>query len=99
MIFPVATPEVGRFYHNTFALSCLHLRITFARRFPGLKTGRRFKWNGSARMRVPSKECEGENNSQLMMPREKMLKFGISALTDVELLALFLRTGTRVKMY
>ena len=31
------------------------------------------------------------------MPREKMLKFGISALTDVELLALFLRTGTRGK--
>ncbi len=26
-----------------------------------------------------------------------MLKFGISALTDVELLALFLRTGTRGK--
>lgn len=38
-----------------------------------------------------------KNNSQLMMPREKMLKFGISALTDVELLALFLRTGTRGK--
>ncbi len=36
-----------------------------------------------------------KNNSQLLMPREKMLKFGISALTDVELLALFLRTGTR----
>ena len=29
--------------------------------------------------------------------RKKMLKFGISALTDVELLALFLRTGTRGK--
>ncbi len=27
---------------------------------------------------------EGENNAQLLMPREKMLKFGISALTDVE---------------
>ena len=40
---------------------------------------------------------EGENNAQLLMPREKMLKFGISALTDVELLALFLRTGTRGK--
>lgn len=38
-----------------------------------------------------------KNNSQLLMPREKMLKFGISALTDVELLALFLRTGTRGK--
>ncbi|EFO7597669.1 DNA repair protein RadC, partial [Escherichia coli] len=24
-----------------------------------------------------------KNNSQLLMPREKMLKFGISALTDV----------------
>ena len=31
-----------------------------------------------------------KNNAQLLMPREKMLKFGISALTDVELLALFL---------
>ncbi|ENX6767122.1 hypothetical protein ACFRVV_004583, partial [Shigella sonnei] len=29
-----------------------------------------------------------KNNAQLLMPREKMLKFGISALTDVELLAL-----------
>lgn len=38
-----------------------------------------------------------KNNAQLLMPREKMLKFGISALTDVELLALFLRTGTRGK--
>ncbi len=36
---------------------------------------------------------EGESNALLLMPREKMLKFGISALTDVELLALFLRTG------
>ncbi|TNA14687.1 DNA repair protein RadC, partial [Klebsiella pneumoniae] len=25
-----------------------------------------------------------KNNVQLLMPREKMLKFGISALTDVE---------------
>ncbi|EEW1536809.1 DNA repair protein RadC, partial [Escherichia coli] len=24
-----------------------------------------------------------KNNAQLLMPREKMLKFGISALTDV----------------
>lgn len=28
-----------------------------------------------------------------LMPREKMLKSGIGSLTDVELLALFLRTG------
>ncbi len=38
-----------------------------------------------------------KNNALLLMPREKMLKFGISALTDVELLALFLRTGMRGK--
>ncbi|KNC90766.1 RadC family protein [Trabulsiella odontotermitis] len=31
------------------------------------------------------------------MPREKMLRSGIEALSDVELLALFLRTGTRGK--
>ncbi|MGY5954794.1 DNA repair protein RadC [Kosakonia sp. BK9b] len=30
-------------------------------------------------------------------PREKMLKYGIESLTDVELLALFLRTGTQGK--
>ncbi|AIA25220.1 RadC family protein [Kosakonia sacchari] len=30
-------------------------------------------------------------------PREKMMKFGIESLTDVELLALFLRTGTQGK--
>ncbi|MGP3593820.1 RadC family protein [Vagococcus sp. WN89Y] len=30
-------------------------------------------------------------------PREKMLQFGVEALTDVELLALFLRTGTQGK--
>lgn len=30
-------------------------------------------------------------------PREKMLQYGIEALSDVELLALFLRTGTRGK--
>jgi DNA repair protein RadC len=29
------------------------------------------------------------------MPREKLLKFGANALSDVELLALFLRTGSR----
>ncbi|MWP49304.1 DNA repair protein RadC [Gilliamella sp. Lep-s21] len=29
------------------------------------------------------------------MPREKLLKFGVEALSDAELLALFLRTGTR----
>ena len=30
-----------------------------------------------------------------LLPREKMLLYGIEALSDVELLALFLRTGTR----
>ena len=30
----------------------------------------------------------------LLLPREKMLQFGITSLTDSELLALFLRTGT-----
>ncbi len=40
-----------------------------------------------------------KNNAQLLMPREKMLKFGISALTDVELLALFLVPERAVKMY
>ncbi|SCC01854.1 MULTISPECIES: DNA repair protein RadC [Gilliamella] len=30
-----------------------------------------------------------------LMPREKLLKFGVEALSDAELLALFLRTGTR----
>lgn len=30
-----------------------------------------------------------------MMPREKLLKFGAESLTDHELLAIFLRTGTR----
>jgi DNA repair protein RadC len=29
------------------------------------------------------------------LPREKMMSAGIESLTDVELLALFLRTGTR----
>lgn len=33
-----------------------------------------------------------------LMPREKMLKSGIGSLTDVELLALFLRTGVPGKM-
>lgn len=32
-----------------------------------------------------------------LMPREKMSLYGIEALSDVELLALFLRTGTRHK--
>ncbi|MDF7666709.1 DNA repair protein RadC [Orbaceae bacterium ESL0727] len=30
-----------------------------------------------------------------LMPREKLLKFGVESLSDAELLALFLRTGTR----
>ncbi|MCZ8909796.1 DNA repair protein RadC [Escherichia albertii] len=38
-----------------------------------------------------------KSNTELLMPREKMLRLGISSLTDVELLALFLRTGTRGK--
>jgi DNA repair protein RadC len=32
-----------------------------------------------------------------LLPREKMLNFGITSLTDTELLALFLRTGTAGK--
>lgn len=32
-----------------------------------------------------------------LMPREKMLRDGIETLSDVELLALFLRTGTRTR--
>jgi DNA repair protein radc len=35
--------------------------------------------------------------SEGMMPREKMQKMGIESLSDTELLALFLRTGTREK--
>lgn len=34
-----------------------------------------------------------------MLPREKMLNFGITSLTDDELLALFLRTGTPGKRF
>ena len=30
-----------------------------------------------------------------LMPREKLLKFGATALTDEELLAIFLRTGIK----
>lgn len=33
--------------------------------------------------------------SIFLMPREKLLQFGVEALSDAELLALFLRTGTR----
>ena len=33
--------------------------------------------------------------SMPLMPREKLLQFGVEALSDAELLALFLRTGTR----
>lgn len=40
---------------------------------------------------------EGEKQFTAVDAARKMLKFGISALTDVELLALFLRTGTRGK--
>ncbi|MCX8662731.1 RadC family protein [Gilliamella sp. B2911] len=32
---------------------------------------------------------------RLLMPREKLIQFGVEALSDAELLALFLRTGTR----
>jgi DNA repair protein RadC len=35
------------------------------------------------------------DETENLMPREKMLQYGIEALTDVELLALFLRVGTR----
>ncbi|MCE9887129.1 DNA repair protein RadC [Kluyvera intermedia] len=34
---------------------------------------------------------------EVMMPREKMQRYGIESLSDTELLALFLRTGTREK--
>lgn len=33
--------------------------------------------------------------TEQLLPREKMLRFGIDALSDVELLALFLRTGSQ----
>ena len=32
-----------------------------------------------------------------LMPREKMQRYGIEVLSDIELLALFLRTGTRTQ--
>lgn len=35
------------------------------------------------------------DGTENLMPREKMLQYGIETLTDVELLALFLRVGTR----
>lgn len=35
--------------------------------------------------------------TEQLLPREKMLRFGIDALSDVELLALFLRTGSQGK--
>ena len=35
-----------------------------------------------------------ENNDDLM-PREKLLKFGVETLADYELLAIFLRTGIK----
>lgn len=35
--------------------------------------------------------------AESLMPREKMQRYGIEILTDAELLALFLRTGTRGK--
>ena len=35
--------------------------------------------------------------TERLLPREKMLHFGVDALTDVELLALFLRTGSQGK--
>lgn len=70
--------------------------IHFARRFPGLKTGRRF--NETAMTGCEHhKGGEGEKQFTAVDAARKMLKFGISALTDVELLALFLRTGTRGK--
>lgn len=36
-------------------------------------------------------------NGETMMPREKMQRYGIEMLSDSELLALFLRTGTQEK--
>ncbi len=42
---------------------------------------------------------EGENNSQLMMPREKMLKFGISALRMSSCWRYFCVPERAVKMY
>ncbi|WP_052282733.1 RadC family protein [Kluyvera genomosp. 1] len=36
-------------------------------------------------------------NLEALMPREKMQRYGIGSLSDIELLALFLRTGTREK--
>ncbi len=42
---------------------------------------------------------EGEKQCTAVMPREKMLKFGISALTDVELLRYFCVPERAVKMY
>ncbi len=42
---------------------------------------------------------EGEKQCSAVDAARKMLKFGISALTDVELLALFLRPERAVKMY
>ncbi len=49
-------------------------------------------------MRAPQRG-EGEKQCTAVDAARKNAEVGISALTDVELLALFLRTGTRVKMY
>ena len=32
---------------------------------------------------------------EALMPREKLLKYGVATLTDAELLAIFLRTGIK----
>lgn len=40
---------------------------------------------------------EGMETSLALLPREKLLTYGATSLTDDELLALFLRTGTRDK--
>lgn len=40
---------------------------------------------------------QGMDEVLSLLPREKMLRYGITSLTDAELLALFLRTGTQGK--
>ena len=38
---------------------------------------------------------EVEEMDEPLLPREKLLKYGVAALTDTELLAIFLRTGIK----
>jgi len=81
------------FYHNP-SVVVLQRKIHFARRYASVAIRCREHEGAHGKIAVVKRRRRMEDVERIL-PREKMQTDGIEVLSDVELLALFLRTGTQ----